>query len=215
MGSQVSGAGSLSARPAGVSRWGRAGAGPGPLGAGARHRHRPPSARRAPPRGGALPAAIGALQLRLRRLWWDPGPVPELRWRGAGRAGAGRDPRGAARRGAGSGGTAPCPSPWAPPAAAAAVPPRHLQKGNFPAGNFCCVNARPQRRPGASWRPSPAPSRAPPPAPRSRTRTRRAELPRVGAAGGGCGRSPRSARPWGSLSPPEAGTRLVSILLAG
>lgn len=29
MGSQVSGAGSLSARPAGVSRWGRAGAGPG------------------------------------------------------------------------------------------------------------------------------------------------------------------------------------------
>lgn len=69
MGSQVSGAGSLSARPAGVSRWGRAGAGPGPLGAGARHRHWPPCAHRAPPRGGALLAAISALWLWLQRLW--------------------------------------------------------------------------------------------------------------------------------------------------
>lgn len=63
--------------------------------------------------------------------------------------------------------------------------PRYLRKGNFPAGTFCCVNARPQEaargRPGARLQKLPA---RPPPAPPSRTRPARAEF----AKSRNCGR---------------------------
>lgn len=139
MGSQVSGAGSLSARPAGVSRLGRAGAGPGPLGAGAarsRGASPPPAAQRPPrptprgrPPGGDLCAPALAPVARWRPR---PGLHQSPSSGGVGRGGgSGAGSPGAARRGGGSGRTAPCPLSWAPPVAAAAVPPPSPPKGEF------------------------------------------------------------------------------------
>lgn len=173
---------------------------------------RAPAARRPAPRGRppggnrrAPAAAPGAAVTTPAR----PPPVPELGRREAGRGGRGRREVPAVLLAEAAAGLPRAPrlrrllSP--PPRSL----PRHLRKGNFPAGNFCCVNARPQEaargRPGA---PHPCRSAHPPPAPPSRTQTRprrvcqESELREVGAGG-----SPRPDRPQGSLSPPEAGHR--------
>lgn len=216
MGSQVSGAGLLSARPGRRIAAGPSRAGPGPLRAGAvpsRGAPPPPAAPRpAAPRPAGAPSGRRAARPSGSSGAGGGDPtgsprVPELG--GSGRGGAGGVPAGLRagrrrRRG--------CPAPLTPGASCGhcVVPPRHLRKGNFPAGIFCCVNARPQEaargRPGAPHPRRPARS---PPAPPRRTRTRplrvcqESELREVGADG-----SLRPAGPWGSLSAPEAGHRL-------
>lgn len=196
MGSQVSCAGSLSARPGwrttpgpGLKPWrepepnlGRelGSCSPGCCVPGAPPPcHWPP----VPPRGGALLGAMAPGD----NAAGDPGP------RSHGRSGVGGAARqvlaglsveAAAARG--------FPAPLAPSAATAAagVPLRHLRKGVFPAGNFCCVNAWPREAArGRPCAPRPLHPVRPPPAQRSRTRThprrvcQESELREVGPAG--------------------------------
>lgn len=160
-----------------------------------RARPRPATSYPHPPRPasrGRPPGGDGARGLRGRR----PRPVglrPEWRGRGGAAGPRGAEVEAAAAR------RFPEPQPpgtfrshcsrWGPSSSS-------RRKGNFPASNFCCVNAWP--REAARGRPcAPRPRRPvrPPPAQRSRTRTRphrvcqESELREVGPAG-----------PWGSLS---------------
>lgn len=197
MGSQVSGAGSLSARPAGVSRWGRAGAGPGPLGAGAARSRgaSPPLAAQRPPRPTPRGRPPGgdrrALALAPAALVATPARSPSSGGVGRGGRGRGGIPVGLPAEALAVAGLPHAPRPGR------LLPPRRgpspvtSKRGIFQLVISAASTPGPRRRPGGILAPL---ARAVPRAPRPRLRAApgpaRAELPRVGTAGGGCGRVP-------------------------
>lgn len=222
MGSQVSGAGSLSARPGRriAAGPGRGRSEPRQLRAGARPRRLPPRAPCAPPRGGALLAAIGAPRLWLRGRRWRPGPAPaDPRARvargGAGGGGAG-SPRGCARRRWRRG----CPAPLALRASCRRrrdPSPVTSERGIFQLVISAASTPGPRRQPRGVLAP---PARAVPRAPRPRLRAAPGPARAEFAKSRNCGRWARAgprAPPGlgGHCLPLTPGTGLVSILIAG